>query len=157
MSIRWTKQRTSMFFKGEQEASKANVFYNEDTKTKETWRCHWHWRCLGILTLMKRSGPIFWNFFHYLDPSSAQVTGTRKQDKAPRGPMNKSKVVSQISNAIGKHTAGLSNEVLSKLSARSKHRPKDNVAQLEEVCNYVILYNTHTYYSIDIHFSMFNS
>ena len=52
----------------------------------------------------------------------------RRPDKSPRN------VVSQISNAIGKHTAGLSSEVLSKFASRSKPRPKEiNVSQLEEV------------------------
>ena len=59
----------------------------------------------------------------------------RKAEKPQRTPLTKSNVVSQISNAIGKHTSGLSSDVLSKFASRTRNRPKDDlVSQLEEVC-----------------------
>ena len=58
----------------------------------------------------------------------------KKSDKPQRTPLIKSNVVSQISNAIGKHTSGLSNDVLSKFASRTRNRPKDDIiTQLEEV------------------------
>ena len=58
----------------------------------------------------------------------------KKVEKSPRTPLMKSNVVSQISNAIGKHKAGLSSDVLSKLTSRNKSRPKEDlISQLGEV------------------------
>ena len=62
----------------------------------------------------------------------------RKVDKSPRTPLMKSTVVSQISSAIGKHTSGLSSDVLSKFGSRNRNRPKEDlVSQLEEVCSLI--------------------
>eukprot|EP00794_Sanderia_malayensis_P003474 gene3474-3972_t len=67
------------------------------------------------------------------EASRTQISDARKLGRPSRPQSNKPNVVSQISSVLGKHTAGLSNEVLSKLSARTRNRPKDsNVSQLEE-------------------------
>jgi len=71
--------------------------------------------------------------FNYETKTTPIRSDSRKTDKSSRTPLMKSNVVSQISNAIGKHTSGLSNDVLAKFSSRTRNRPKeDMVSQLEE-------------------------
>eukprot|EP00795_Rhopilema_esculentum_P014484 gene14484-5547_t len=57
----------------------------------------------------------------------------KRGERLARAQVLKSSMVSQISNVFGRHTTGLSNDVLSKFSSRNKNKAKEsNVSQLEE-------------------------
>lgn len=59
---------------------------------------------------------------------------SKRAEKPPRAQIIKANVVSQISNAIGKHKVALPSDVLSKFASRGRNRPKEDVVtQLEEV------------------------